>query len=994
MSEYQVRGRFASSSSQEQENFWQDSTNDSFLNTLNSSSESIRRVFKDERSIGSNGSKGPYTLGPLRVRNANTPPRSTSLSTVDCAEFPRKASSTRRASKQSSLKFVRENDISSSPRFGGNSASLFDAGPLEDVSLDAENVEATGDEDAEHTSERDLSFEATPAESVSTRGLLTGFRPAGEPRKPSLVIADTSTLKKHPFRRWVTTLRRRNSRRKGNLIPRLERWSLDEFDDVKPAALALPGGENTMRHKKSSSWSSSAFVTAVQSATASLLPLSIAPQSRKTRRSGPLRSSHRSSRISDGVNRASMDSNQGSAQIIDEAAWGRAVQRRRTLEELISSEESYITDLKFLINVYFTLIASASNEFLRKSPQIRSNITEILTLHEELLIQIRRVMPDSELKSDHDGSSLLMKHTRWRSIDSPLAVTGAGTMQVARRSIEAAWFGRPKRDVLISEPCEVAEVAKVFGRLMGRFFVYEEYGAKYESMLLEMTSTSKAIPNFQVYERGIEALAHSLASTSTRTSYNRKGMTFEDLLIKPIQRVCKYPLLFADLEKNTPSIDDPESRAEVEKVSCRLRDTAYEINRATNDQETKARIQRSWRLQDLLILPDASTAPASLRLLGHAILCGVLYVAYQSKNDLRGGYMLCVLFKSYLILAIPKPGGTQYNVMAIMSLSDIQIDKPDNGRGLQCHTAPYSWKLVFESHQQLYELILCACSAREEEQWKSGLSMYSSKEGQIQREDHATLAPPFYILLLDIRSLGHVFGVPGTLTHRISIQRAATVSPRTNACQVIIKNTNALKDSCDTQTAAPDSLSRSQSLLSTNRVLTLAPKRGERLRMEHALTEVWTRDLLPYPGMSPNRGENLIRTSANSMMRKLSRATMSNSFTKCSTSNASLLDEKVAMNQADFDPIIGALLPTADDETSLRIRSIEPPTRTSSVKGTRFSRGRRSLKHRHGSGLMAKAVSCEEVSKLASPQEWNNKRRNPRIHLKTFSADGIRNLFT
>lgn len=74
---------------------------------------------------------------------------------------------------------------------------------------------------------------------------------------------------------------------------------------------------------------------------------------------------------------------------------------------------------------------------------------------------------------------------------------------------------------------------------MGRFFVYEEYGAKYESMLLEMTSTSKSIPNFQVYERGIEALAHSLASTSTRTSYSRKGMTFEDLLIK----VCEERVL-------------------------------------------------------------------------------------------------------------------------------------------------------------------------------------------------------------------------------------------------------------------------------------------------------------------------------------------------------------------------------------------------------------------------------------------------------------------
>lgn len=122
------------------------------------------------------------------------------------------------------------------------------------------------------------------------------------------------------------------------------------------------------------------------------------------------------------------------------------------------------------IQVYFTLIASASNEFLRKSPQIRSNITEILTLHEELLIQIRRALPNSELKSDHDGSSLLKgKHTRWQSIDSPLAATEAGTMHVTRRSIETTWLGRPKRGVLVSEPREVAEVAKVFSRLVRIF---------------------------------------------------------------------------------------------------------------------------------------------------------------------------------------------------------------------------------------------------------------------------------------------------------------------------------------------------------------------------------------------------------------------------------------------------------------------------------------------------------------------------------------------
>ena len=67
---------------------------------------------------------------------------------------------------------------------------------------------------------------------------------------------------------------------------------------------------------------------------------------------------------------------------------------------------------------------------------------------------------------------------------------------------------------------------------MARFFVYEEYGAKYESMLRDMSTTSKQIPNWHAYERGIEALAHSLTSNSNHLGTNRKGLTFEDLLIK------------------------------------------------------------------------------------------------------------------------------------------------------------------------------------------------------------------------------------------------------------------------------------------------------------------------------------------------------------------------------------------------------------------------------------------------------------------------------
>ncbi|KAL8787962.1 MAG: hypothetical protein Q9195_007550 [Heterodermia aff. obscurata] len=344
-------------------------------------------------------------------------------------------------------------------------------------------------------------------------------------------------------------------------------------------------------------------------------------------------------------------------------------------------------------------------------------------------------------------------------------------MPASRRSIEISWLRRPKKAVLISDPREVADVARVFDRMMTRFFVYEEYGAKYESTLRDMALASKHIPNWHAYERGIEALANSLLTANVHDRSNRKGLTFEDLLIK---RVCKYPLLFADLYRHTPVVDGPEARAEVEKVLCRLRETTQEINKATNDHQTRARIQRSWQLQDLLVSPDTPTAPPTLRLLGHPILCGVLYTAYQSMSGMRGDFMLVVLFKSYLLLATPNLGTPKYGIVAIISLGDVRVENPDNGRGLQCYTALYAWKVAFESEQQLHEMILCACSPQEEEQWKNKIVDCACKEEQRQREDQAVSLPFYSLLSLDMKPIGQVFGLPGSLARRLSVQRAST----------------------------------------------------------------------------------------------------------------------------------------------------------------------------------------------------------------------------
>lgn len=130
--------------------------------------------------------------------------------------------------------------------------------------------------------------------------------------------------------------------------------------------------------------------------------------------------------------------------------------------------------------------------------------------------------------------------------------------------------------------------------------------------------------------------------------------------------------------------------------------------------------------------------------------------------------------------------------------------------------------------------------------------------------------PPLYIFTNE---------TTGTIARRVSIQRATTVGSKSALCQVVLKNTTTVKDS--SQASSISTISRSQSLQTTNPRNTLAPAVAERARLEAVLADVWSRGSLPFPGMtSRSRSEQLVRSSASTVMRKLSVASISSSFTK------------------------------------------------------------------------------------------------------------------
>ena len=62
--------------------------------------------------------------------------------------------------------------------------------------------------------------------------------------------------------------------------------------------------------------------------------------------------------------------------------------------------------------------------------------------------------------------------------------------------------------------------------------------------------------------------------------------------------------MFAELLKQTPVCDCPDSHMEIEKVLARLRETTAEINKATDGPRMKITMEKTWILQDRLLLSD------------------------------------------------------------------------------------------------------------------------------------------------------------------------------------------------------------------------------------------------------------------------------------------------------------------------------------------------------------------------------------------------------
>lgn len=218
---------------------------------------------------------------------------------------------------------------------------------VEELSSSSESSAETMDLDDSNFEESEL-FHYYEAIRIPLPEGLSSDNTVGEPQQELEVAPNPVLVSSQPFRRWMSTLRRRHAQRRKEHITKSPRLSLDmmELDIALDSSTEVPRSANRTSESMSSSMG---YVNAMKSASITIAGTSIALRS-DTGLQGKPRHGNRSSHYSEA--RKSGDSHRGTpGPVIDESAWLRSLQRRKVVEEIVASEESYVADLKVLINV-------------------------------------------------------------------------------------------------------------------------------------------------------------------------------------------------------------------------------------------------------------------------------------------------------------------------------------------------------------------------------------------------------------------------------------------------------------------------------------------------------------------------------------------------------------------------------------------------------------------------------------------------------------------
>ncbi|GIJ92282.1 hypothetical protein Asppvi_011259 [Aspergillus pseudoviridinutans] len=535
---------------------------------------------------------------------------------------------------------------------------------------------------------------------------------------------------------------------------------------------------------------------------------------------------------------------------ISHAALLHSLERRQILREIITTETDYVFGLKALADVL--LICSVR-------PRIYRNVQQIRELHQTFLARARAVSPKSvSAASEVDKLFPQGVAKGLRAIDLK-HLNNLQSRSLRKRSLKTSIIAH--LNSLAAQGSEAYDIAHEIAELSKSFKLYEDFCSNFELLLQDVSLLRGSIPNWETFEGGIESLSKSVTSLENKLLTDNRSMSLGDLVVKPVQRLCKYELFLRELLKCTPIQDDPLSHDKIKEVLDGLRPTIERVNQANETLKQRELIAKTLLLREKLELPEPGSGMQDIvhdiyLQLGPIKLCGVLHATYQLPADIVGEYVVCALFESYLVLAASRDGCSRLRAVACLYVRDLKIDTLRNGRGLSCYECLFSWKLIFEHRNNQYELVLSASSAIEEKQWKTEMLKAAAALTEVSTAGQSE-SNLYSFEVLGLHPLECSTGLTPLLSRKSSIHSLATSASKANLQHIVIRKTHKPGEASP---EADGEIERPK-IPPWASALVLTTRRQDRVDLERFIFNIYTKSSLPYPGMPPSKGKDLLKPS-------------------------------------------------------------------------------------------------------------------------------------
>ncbi|CAO3648930.1 unnamed protein product [Cunninghamella echinulata] len=263
-------------------------------------------------------------------------------------------------------------------------------------------------------------------------------------------------------------------------------------------------------------------------------------------------------------------------------------------------------------------------------------------------------------------------------------------------------------------------IATVFLDMGSNFTLYDNYCDKHDDTIL-LCNEYRSKPEWTIFTKECIAYINNghIYPTTLESSFDQltKPLHFEDYLIKPVQRVCRYQLLLKEILKYTT-----KETIEYKKLDCAIEMMKAIVAGIDHQKYYRDTTERTQLFIERLDLSDGQLNKEVIYQLGNLVVAGAIDVIYSSSSPsssslgslahVRSKYLGCFIFSTYLILVRPKKV-TLYTPKYWFPLRHVELEDIQNNDQYE-----NAFLLRYKNHM----FIFTATCLREKKLWMKNLS--------------------------------------------------------------------------------------------------------------------------------------------------------------------------------------------------------------------------------------------------------------------------------